>query len=129
MRSNTWVCFECRLSVRRPLGFAGSAPCPECGGTCVDIGYKIRIPSRRATRAWSQLRDDLRRAALTNLERSGRAKTRRKHELEKQTYEIERRISELETKPRNSGRSGLIRQLRRRLAAVRLLLERGVSTP
>jgi hypothetical protein len=55
----SWVCFECRIAERRPPSYAGTVvvPCRTCRQPSCCIGKRLRVPQRRDTRRWRQLRD------------------------------------------------------------------------
>ena len=113
MSKRTWACFDCRQSVRRAARYGDAARnesvvCPECGGECANIGYKIPLPPRRDRRGW----DDLRRQLVA--EEHARSEED-KREVVVRRHQIEREIVELEARPRNSERARLVRELRRRL--------------
>ncbi len=111
MGNATWVCFDCRESVRRPTEHARAVPCPQCGRDCRCLGTKIRIPSKGDVRAWQDLRDGTLAARLANAERLGRMKARRRHQLE-------RRIADLEAHPINERRTRMLHRLREELASL-----------
>jgi len=57
MSTITWVCFECRVTLRRkdqkePL-------CPKCGEKCFNMGYKTLIPSKSKAQEWENLQEQL----------------------------------------------------------------------
>ena len=69
MSSWTWVCFDCRRTVRRSMAGNKAVRCPECAGECTSIGYKIRVPVRRDKKAWAKLQKNLlliRRGVVVN---------------------------------------------------------------
>jgi DNA-directed RNA polymerase subunit RPC12/RpoP len=111
MSSNaTWVCFECRKSVRRSkFGGAADVACPDCGQCCVNIGYKIAIPAHNARRDWTRLRNELRGRLHVATESLAQNGVRRRHRLEQQ-------IVALESLPKNKGRIQMLRELRKQLA-------------
>ena len=116
MSSRSWVCFDCRKGVRREADStsrpSGSPPvrCPDCGGPCTNLGYKRRIPKKRDAREWSRLRASLVDERRLAAEEGQRARTARKHA-------IERELAELRARPVCPDRSRLIRQLEARLRA------------
>lgn len=55
MSSKNWVCFDCRLTLRR--GWGQKEPlCPTCGKKCYYLGYKVRVPPENKVKEWEQLR-------------------------------------------------------------------------
>lgn len=110
MSNSTWVCFDCRESVRRPTEYPGDVPCPQCGRACRCLGTRIRIPSRDDARAWYDLRVVIRDQRLAELEHSEPSRVRDRHHLERQ-------IADIESRPSNEDRDRTLRQLRARLAS------------
>ncbi len=109
MSNETWACFECRETVRRP-GYARAAVlCPGCGKACKNLGHKLRMPSKRHSKAWQELLSSLQEARITakEYEQQVRLKTMR---------ELNAEIARLEAKGTNAGREKQIRLLRRQLA-------------
>ena len=108
MANSSWVCFECRLAVRRPTQHEGDVPCAECGVACWRLGYRIQVPAKRDAAAGRALRE----AEFTKLKQrateSAEARVRSRHALEQE-------IRRLEAMPENAGRANAIRALRRRL--------------
>lgn len=105
----TWVCFDCRESVRRPSHYPDAVPCPKCGLACRCLGTKIRIPAKGDERAWRDLRDGIREQRLAAQERLERMRVQRRHRLERQ-------IAELEAGPADEGRALTLHRLREQLA-------------
>ena len=56
MSSWTWVCFDCRRTVRRDVTVGKVVRCPECAEECLSIGYKARVPVRSNKKGWAKLR-------------------------------------------------------------------------
>jgi hypothetical protein len=55
MSNKNWVCFDCRLTLRR--GWEQKEPrCPKCGKKCYYFGYKYRVPPENKVKEWEQLR-------------------------------------------------------------------------
>lgn len=114
MSNRTWVCFECRQSVRRTAEYSWDERreeeilCPECRSPCVYLGYMIPLPPRRDVRAWQDLNAQMVQERIEEREASQLRNVRRKHGLEKE-------IAKLEARAQNPGLEGLIKQLRRRL--------------
>ena len=48
-----YACFRCRYVNR------GGSGCPHCGGTCVCMGSKWRMPARHKKREWEKLLEKL----------------------------------------------------------------------
>jgi len=123
MVNGNWACFDCRLTVRRPtwrqiafyrpwlIGekWDDRVKCPECKNACRFLGPKITVPPKRDKTAWDKLRLAVIDSKLYWNEQSRKQKTKRKHEIEKQIQEIQRR-------PINDARDRLIKTLRQELA-------------
>ena len=124
MCNGTWVCFECRLAVRRPtwrlvtylrpwlIGSTdvGKVRCAKCRESCHFLGPTIEIPPKQDVAAWNRLREQVAEVHNTAADERFKESVRRRHDLEQ-------RIRELETRPANSGRDALIKKLRADLAA------------
>jgi hypothetical protein len=124
MCNGTWVCFECRLAVRRPtwrhvthlrpwlIGSTkvGHVPCPKCGQQCRFLGPTVEIPPKRDISRWHDLQMAVETFHLNQVDSRFRDSVRRQHDLEQ-------RIRELQGRPRSPGRDHLIKELRARLAA------------
>ena len=113
MSRRTGGCFACRLTVRRPATYGRetlteSVACPECGGECSNLGYRIRVPKRRDDRAWEELRAQFVGAKEERAKEAAEDSVRLRHRLEQ-------RIAELESRPPDPQRGRLIRDLRRKL--------------
>lgn len=111
MGNATWVCFDCREAVRSTTHHAKAVPCPQCGRDCLCLGTKIRIPPRDDEKAWQTLRTSIREHRLVMLERLERMRVRRRHRLERQ-------IDDLERRPDSEGRAKAIRLLRDELSSL-----------
>ena len=111
MGNATLVCFDCQEAVRRPTHHAETVPCPQCGGDCVCLGTKIRIPPKSADKAWRELRASTYEGRLDTLERAERLRKLRRHRLERQ-------IADLEVRPANEGRTKTLSQLREELSSL-----------
>ena len=83
----------------------------SCGQPCRNIGYRIRLPSKRAIKAWEVLQVSLRERAIAEAEH------RRLHRL-RSIHRIEQEIARLQAMPVNEGRRKRIALLRRRLTEV-----------
>lgn len=108
MANSSWVCFACRLAVRRPTQHEGDVPCPECGVGCWRLGYKIPVPAKRDAAAWRKLHESETATKQQRATESSAARVRSRHALEQE-------IRRLEALPVNAGRAKAIRALRRRL--------------
>jgi hypothetical protein len=125
MNNANWVCFDCRVSVRRAswrlLTFYkpwlvgdtwdGAVKCPECQKPCKFLGHKIAIPPKRDDVAWGELRDYVTARYQSHCDGRAEASTRRKHE-------IERRIIELQSRDESKERDRLINNLREELESI-----------
>lgn len=108
MGTAAWVCFDCRVAVRRSTAFAGEVPCPTCGKPCSYLGYKIPVPPKAKRREWSALHQQLARERSERHLAADEAAVRNKHDLEQE-------IARLEAMPANEGRAKAIQLLKRRL--------------
>lgn len=108
MSSSSWVCFECRVAVRRPTQFEGEVACAECRAPCWPLGYRIPVPPKRDARAWCQLQEAQLLEFETKVDAEACARVRARHDLE-------REIRRLEAMPDCTGRAKAIRMLRSRL--------------
>ena len=109
MASNhNFVCFDCRVAVRRPKTSATAPLCSRCRNACRDIGYKIAVPSKKDTNGWKRLHATLRERER----RRGRTLLKERVAL---IHELERRIERLSMLPTQPGRHRTIRELRKRL--------------
>lgn len=113
LRSTTWVCFDCRQAVRRgAFGAAEEPRCARCRAPLVRLGHKITLPKRTDRRGWRDLRDCYRRGRASFVDRGGRARARRIHQLE-------REIRHLEGVPENPGKRRSHSLLRKKLESLR----------
>lgn len=108
MSNTTWVCFECREAVRRPGYTPATVLCPKCGQPCRNIGHRIRLPLKRAAKAWEKLRASWQEQSIAEAERLHRYRVR-------QIHRIEQEIARLGAMPANEGRQKRIGLLRKRL--------------
>ena len=108
MGNSAWVCFACRLAVRRPTWHMADVMCPECRGPCHAIGYRIPVPPKRDLGAWRELQASLADRAAADTVANQRARVRARHALE-------REIRRLEALPTNASRTRAVKDLRRRL--------------
>ena len=110
MSNRKWLCFACRIAIRRPVN-ADKVLCPACGQPCECIGHKIPVPPKAKIRAWDELRIrfyQARREYLLAVE---------KHRV-RQIHDLEQEISRLAAMPENAGRQVAIKQLKKRLEAI-----------
>ena len=108
MNKTAWVCFDCRVSVRRDTQCRGDVPCPKCSERCRCLGYKIPVPPKRDAATWEALRSQLNAEKLQRQDRVLKTVVRRRHALEQE-------IAKLEARPENPGRQAAIRELRKQL--------------
>ncbi len=108
MANSSWVCFECRLAVRRPTQHIGDVTCPECGVACWPFGYKTPVPAKRDVGAWRKLLSEETETKQQRATDAAVALVRSRHALEQE-------IRRLAAMPENAGRAKAIRALRRRL--------------
>ena len=122
MCKGTWVCFLCRVAVRRDTWrlvthvhpelvgdtMSGRVKCPECRSVCRFLGPSITIPPKRDARGWSQLENQINRFQRDHAEQSKKVKTQTRHA-------IERRIGALEKRGESTGRIVLIKELKKEL--------------
>lgn len=109
MANSNWVCFDCRLAVRRPTQHEGTVACPECGEVCWPLGQKVPVPPQRDVKAWKSLHADSVARHHAFVDAAAKARVRARHDVE---LEIRR----LEAMPSNAGRAAAIRELKQRLA-------------
>ena len=119
-----WVCFDCRLTVRRPtwrrvtyerswlIGRTGDILCTRCKRPCRFLGPTLEVPPKRNIAAWDRLRDWVNTHRTAEGEAAHLAAVHYGHELE-------RRILALQRRPDSSGRNRLIKQLQEYLATVK----------
>lgn len=115
MPNENWVCFDCRVVVRRKKqhGSVVAASCPGCGRPCRCMGMMLTVPPKSDEKAWNQLRTGVAKSAQDFSEGERVRKARERHALEQ-------RIAELERLPRNKDRNRLIKSLQLRCTALRL---------
>jgi hypothetical protein len=113
MPSNyNWVCFTCRVVIRRPSGISCVPNCPDCGSECFFLGHKVAVPNQRNKRAWRELHLDCRERELSRREKDSREKVRLTHDIEKE-------ITRMNSLPSNAGRRSYIKGLEAWLDKVR----------
>jgi hypothetical protein len=108
MANATWVCFDCRESVRRPTHYKADVPCPRCAQICQCIGTKIPVPPKRNARAWCDLRKALDAQAVRLAVNQFRRRVHERHSLEQE-------IKRLNARPKSEGRVRAVQLLKRRL--------------
>jgi hypothetical protein len=111
MSNKKWVCFGCRVAVRRPQSDKAEVLCSECGKPCSYIGYKIPVPPKGKVREWKLLQEQLHSERSRKEIAITKSQVRRKHELEQE-------IVRLEAMPKNEGRTKAVKQLRKKLGAL-----------
>jgi hypothetical protein len=109
MSNATWVCFHCRWTVRRPTSPRKVVRCPTCQEPCFCLGRKIPVPPKAKIAAWTKLRKEMQALIIDWRVRVERAAVARRHE-------IERRIRDLESKPKEASRLRQIKKLQEELA-------------
>lgn len=106
----TWVCFECRLSVRRPgIAKKSDVMCPNCGKRCFCLWTEARIPPRQARRAWAALRQLVYVQHHASIDWGHQSRLQEKHRLE-------RRRVRLELQPVSEEQSRSLESIEKRLA-------------
>ena len=111
MSKRNFVCFDCRVAIRREAYDGEPVLCPGCGEMTHNIGYKTPVPPKNRQDSWDRLREEFFLNEQTDLEHRAKSGVRRIHALEKQ-------IEKLESRPGNEGRAREIRRLRRRLDSI-----------
>jgi hypothetical protein len=111
MSNCAWVCFDCRMAVRRS-GVSKQVRCPNCAGTCECLGTRIPIPPKAKIKAWEELRERFYRWQRQRWLTSHKQRVRSVHGLEQQL----RRLQAMPLKP---GRTDMIAYLNRRLSTIR----------
>ncbi|MBI3828809.1 MAG: hypothetical protein HY291_04790 [Planctomycetes bacterium] len=105
MATTAWVCFDCRVALRRPCGYyRREVLCTLCRQPCINISYKIPIPPKQKKRQWAALFEQLMRQKREQIVSTQQAKMRRKRALIQE-------IARLESMPANEGRKKAIRLL------------------
>ena len=111
MSNKKWVCFGCRVAVRRSQNDETPVLCSECGKPCTYLGYKIPVPPKNKIREWEQLQTQLNQKAQETAVARNKVSVRRKHDLEQE-------IARLEAMPVNEGRTKAVTLLRKKLEAL-----------
>jgi hypothetical protein len=109
MSNASWVCFDCRTTVRRPTFRRTVVLCPECRQRCFCLGRKIPVPPKANIAAWNKLRQAMQTLTADWQVRSEKSAVARRHE-------IERQLVALESKPAEPSRARQIKKLREELA-------------
>ena len=107
--NHNYVCFECRINVRRSKVAIEVPRCPNCGSECRSVGYKVPIPPKSDPQAWARLAELIRQRDLKSLLSEQKSNVQQLHKLERQLQTLERR-------PSNAARDRSIRELQRRVA-------------
>jgi|GEM_PF-424876 len=108
---HSWVCFDCRLAIRRPKDTPVGPRCSACGADCVCIGYKIEIPRKVDVKGWKKLKERLRNSALEAMDRARVGRVRAQHGKEQ-------RIKTLKAlDPPGPETRGLIAKLEKKVGA------------
>lgn len=124
MCKGTWVCFKCRVAVRRDtwrhvtylhpelIGDTRGdhVRCPQCRGACQFLGPSIAIPPKRELTSWRSLQAKIAKSRQDAAAIRKEVTTRKKHDLE-------HRIRDIKNRPANSGRTHLIKKLEKKLPA------------
>ena len=109
MSNYAWVCFNCRVTVRRH-GTAKNVRCSTCALPCHCLGWQTPIPPKSKDKDWEALRENyfglLRERALNS-----------QVELVRHRHELEQEIRRLEAMPENTGRTSAIKKLKKELIA------------
>jgi len=111
--NNTWVCFDCRRSVRRDSSSYSVPRCPSCRRPCDAVGYKTAIPAYSNIEGWKQLKDD-----LTEWIR-GRKQLYLVTDVRWTCRQLEERLAELKTGPDTYKCRRQIKALQQKLAAIK----------
>ena len=123
MCKGTWVCFDCRVAVRRDtwrlvthihpelIGdtCGDSVSCPHCRGACQFLGPSIAVPPKRDVASWRRLQSEISEFRQSEAARQQKTATRQKHDLEQ-------RIRDLKSRPASSGRTRLVKELEKELS-------------
>ena len=111
MNNDSWVCFDCRESYRRAIGYDKEVNCVKCSGSCQNIGHQVHIPKKSDSKSWKRLRDLVIKIKQTSAELSAKEAVRIKHDIE----QGERRLDILnQARTREEGMRKLRKQLKKR---------------
>jgi hypothetical protein len=111
MRTQAWLCFGCRIAVRRPTGYSQPVPCSTCGIDCVYLGDRIPVPPNDKPKDWVSLQAQLIREQERHRLAVEADRLQSKQKLEQ---EIDR-LSLLQT---NRGRATAIKLLQKKLKSL-----------
>lgn len=111
MTTAKWVCFDCRVEVRRAASDA-NVRCSSCGLPCVCLGTRTEVPPRSKVKRWKALRELHDRGMSQLQDRWRRWQARQVHALEKQ-------IAEQSVDDQLPGCEERLLRLRARLACLR----------
>ena len=106
MSNHNFVCFDCRLVIRENPYNRNIVSCPQCQKECVNIGYKIPVPSKNKKKEWARLEEQIIKENRLIAEKQTISKMRRKHEIEKE-------IIKLENRPKSEGMNSLLKRLKK----------------
>jgi len=109
MSNYAWVCFDCRMAVRRP-GQSKNVRCPTCARPCECLGHKTPIPPKSKVKDWTRLREGFYRFRRELVAKDFSLRMAKIHTLEQKIA----RLSRLSEKP---GRVSMIKFLQRKLEA------------
>ena len=56
MEKHNYVCFECRMAVRRSPADDSDIRCPSCGTECAPLGCELSIPAKTKLKEWKKLK-------------------------------------------------------------------------
>ncbi len=106
MPSNaTWLCFDCRAAMRRPVLDPGPVACSRCGKDAIPCGTRTPVPPKQDLDAWRDLRQRIMQMRREIVELDEVRRARRRHR-------VERQILALESRPVSDSRQKAIRRLR-----------------
>lgn len=85
-----WICFDCRITVRRSWTYKNDVPCPRCQKNCVHFGTEIALPPAADLRAWRKIRRTFQESRADSVEHAKWQRVRRQHRLEWELVELEK---------------------------------------
>jgi hypothetical protein len=118
--SGNWVCFDCRITKRRPtwrqvthanpetIGMQADEKCQQCSKLMYFLGPTIKIPPKSKVKEWKLLYFEV-MALRLDLDRYSRI-----HKV-KMKHAIERSVEELQNRGVNKERARLIKQYEKQL--------------